>query len=145
MKWIGVACALVAAAGAGVASALPPSAGTVGGHVLVNPLSVALLVPSRPVKAGNDFQIRTEVGNAGTTALLGVSVSLVAPGALRLRDPATQVLARVGPGIDRRVHWDACSTTVGSYIVIAHASTGPLTAESTGQLIQITSARRPAC
>jgi hypothetical protein len=65
--------------------------------------------------------------------------------ALVLRNPGTQALARVGPGVDRRVRWDACTTSEGNYVVMARATVGPFTAESSGELVQITSARRPSC
>lgn len=137
-------CTLVLALAAGAAYASGPS-GTVQVRVVVNPLSVAVLVPPGSVKAGKDFRIRAEVTNAGSSTVQNVSVRLLAPQALVLRDPATQVLPRVGPGVDRRVRWDACSTTAGGYVVMARATAGALTAESTGQLVQITPANRPRC
>jgi hypothetical protein len=63
-----------------------------------------------------------------------------------LRDPGTQVLPRVGADVDRRLRWDACSTTAGGYVVMARAAAGPFNAESRGELVQvITSSQRPTC
>lgn len=144
MRRLALACALLVALAAGIAHASGDT-GTVTGRVLVNPLSVEVFVPTDPVRAGRRFRIRAEVVNAGSSRLRDVSVALLANPSLVLYDPVTQVLARVGPGRDRRVRWDACSTTAGGYVVMARAETIQFTAESTGQLVQITDVRRPAC
>jgi hypothetical protein len=146
VKHAALLCALCAAVAAGVAraAAAPPS-GTITARVLVSPLSVSVLVPASPVKAGQDFRIRADVTNAGSTALQNVAVTLVASSALTLRDPVTQVLARVGAGVDRRARWDVCTTTAGGYVVMVRATAGPFAAGSAGELVEVTSAKRPAC
>jgi hypothetical protein len=117
----------------------------VQGRVLVNPLSVVVLVQQDPVKVGRDFRIRAEVTNAGSSALQNVAVTLLAPQALVLRDPLTQVLPRVGPADVRGVKWDACTPAAGGYVVMARATVGPFTVESAGWLVQIELAKRPSC
>jgi hypothetical protein len=146
VKRTAVLSLLCVALAAGVASATtgPPS-GTVTGRVLVNPMWVALVVPSGPVDAGKNFKVRATVTNAGGTALQNVAVTLVAPAALSLRDPATQQVARIGPGGAATVKWDACSTATGGDVLLARAATGPFVAESTGQLVQIAQAKKPKC
>ncbi len=104
-----------------------------------------MLVPSDPERTGRNFRIRADVTNWGSTVLRNVAVTLVSPPQLVLRDPRTQVLPRVGAGVDRRTRWDVCTTTAGGYVVMARATVGPFTAESPGQLVQVTSARRPTC
>jgi hypothetical protein len=145
VKYAGVVWAVSAALAAGAASASGSPSGAVQARVLVNPLSVVVLVPSDPVKAGRNFRIRAEVTNASSSALRNVAVALVAPQALVVRDPATQVLPRVGPGADRRARWDACTTAAGGYVVMARATVGLFTSESAGQLVQVESAQRPSC
>jgi uncharacterized membrane protein len=130
-------CALLGAIAAGVARADPPGSGFVSGRVLVNPLYITVLVPSTPVRTGRDFRIRAEVDNAGSTALQDVAVTLVRPTGLVLRDPARQVLPRVGPGRDRRVRWDVCARNAGSYVVMARAASGAFTSESSAEIIQV--------
>ena len=146
MKHAALLCALCAVVAAGVAhaAAAPPS-GTIAARVLVSPLSVSILIPGNPVKAGKDFRIRADVANDGSTALQNVAVTLIAPSALTLRDPVTQVLPRVGAGVDRRARWDACTTAPSGYVVMARATAGSFTAESAGELVDVASARRPAC
>jgi hypothetical protein len=145
MKGAGLACALGAALVAGAASASGPPSGTVQGRVRVSPLSVAVVVPSDPVKVGKDFRIRAEVTNSGPSALQNVAVTLLAPQTLVLRDPATQALPRVGPAEVRGIRWDVCTTTPGDYVMMSRATAGAFSVESTGQLVQITSAKRPSC
>jgi hypothetical protein len=140
-----LACALCSGLVAGAASASGPRSGSVQGQVRVNPLSVVVVVPADPVKAGKDFRIHAQVANAGASAVQNVAVTLVVPPALVLRDPVTQTLPRMGPAEVRTVHWAACSTTVGVYVVMARAISGPFTAESAGQLVQIRPATRPSC
>ena len=82
MKYAGVVWAVSAALAAGAASASGSPSGAVQARVLVNPLSVVVLVPSDPVKAGRNFRIRAEVTNASSSALRNVTVALVAPQAL---------------------------------------------------------------
>jgi hypothetical protein len=114
--------------------------------VLVNPLSVVVVVaPPSPIKAGQAFRIQALVANAGPATLQNVAVSVVAPSPLVLRDPATQVLPRLGPVTARTIGWGVCTTTPGGYIVMARATSGPFTSESTGQLVQIAPVKRPSC
>lgn len=146
MRFAALACALCAALVAGAArGAQGPPSGAVQGRVLVNALSVVLEVPTDPVKAGRDFRIRAHVTNAGSVAVENVRVSLVSPPGLRLSDPRTQTLPRIGPGAERTVRWGACSRIVGNYIVIARATEGLFTVESAGQVVQIVSANNPSC
>jgi hypothetical protein len=127
----------------GVARATGPPSGIVQARVLVNPLSVAVLVPPDPQKVGKDFRIRAEVTNAGPTSVQNVAVTLLAPQSLVLRAPATQSLPLVPPAATRGVRWDACTTTAGGYVVMARATAGPFTVESTGQLVRIASTNKP--
>jgi hypothetical protein len=133
-----IAVAVASAAQAG-------GSGSITGRVMASPLSVEIIVPADPVRAGRRFRIRAEVVNSGSTALRNVDVSLVRPGAIVLYDPVHQVLNRVGPGRDKRVGWDACSTTPGSYVVLVRAASSPFTAESAGAVVRITDVRRPTC
>jgi hypothetical protein len=146
VKHAALLCALCAAVAGGVARAAsgPPS-GTITARAVVSPLSVSVLVPASPVNAGKDFRIRADVTNTGSTALQNVAVTLVVPSALISRDPVTQVLPRVGEGVDRRARWDVCTTTMGGYVVMARATAGPFAAETAGELVDVTSAKRPAC
>jgi uncharacterized membrane protein len=146
VKRTAVLSLLVAAVAAGVASAATgPPTGTVTGRVLVNPLSIELLVPSGPVNAGKNFKVHATVTNDGPVALQNVSVTLVAPSSLTLRNPATQRVPRLSRGNTATLKWTACATVAGGYVVLARAATGPFVAESTSQLIQIAPARRPTC
>jgi len=138
-------CALGAALAAGVASAAGAPSGTVQAVVRVSPLSVAVVVPTDPVKVGKDFRIRADVTNAGSTAIQNVAVSLLAPQALTLRNPVAQTIPRVGPAEVRGVKWDACTTTAGGYVVMARATAGATIVESSGQLVQVTSPKNPTC
>jgi hypothetical protein len=131
-------------AGAAHAASGPPS-GTVAARVLVSPMTVTLLVPTAPVDAGKNFKLQATVANAAPTLLQNVGVSLVASNALTLRDPVTQRLASIAAGSFGRVQWDACATSLGGYVVLARATTGPFTSESSGQLVQVASARKPKC
>jgi hypothetical protein len=140
--------ALVLALGtalAAVASAAGSPSGTVQATVLVNPMSVAVVVPTDPQKTGKDFRVRADVTNSGASALQNVSVTLLAPPALVLRDPVTQVLPSVMPAQVRSVKWDVCTTSAGGYVLMARASVGPFTTESSGQVVQVTSAKRASC
>ena len=145
MRHASLICALCAALVAGGAGAAGPPSGTIQARLVVSPLSVAVLVPSDPVKAGKDFRIHAELANAGSSALQNVAVTLLTPQALILRDPVTQLVPRIGPAGARSVHWDACAATPGGYVVMARATAGPFTVESAGQLVQITSVKRSTC
>ena len=146
MKWTAALCAICAVLAAGVASAAtgPPS-GTVTGRLLVNPMSVALVLPSGPVAAGKNFKVRATVANAGAAALQNVAVTLVAPSSLALRDPATQHVAVIAPAGGASMKWDACATVSGGYILLARAIAGPFVSDSTGQLVQVAQAKKPTC
>jgi len=137
---------LVVALAAGVAGAAtgPPS-GSVTGRVLVNPMSIALVVPSGPVGAGNTFKVRATITNAGATPLQNVGVTLVAPSGLALGEPATQQVAQIGAASSSTVQWAACSTTGGGYVLMARATTTPYVAESTAQVVQVVQAKKPSC
>ena len=145
MKLAAIVCALCAALVGGAASASAPPSGSVQGRVLVNPLVVTLAVPTGAVKAGQSFRIQALVANIGRTTLQNVAVTLVVPQPLVLRDKATQAFSSLGPAQVRAVAWSACTTTPGGYIVMARATAGPFTSESTGQLVQIAPANRPRC
>jgi hypothetical protein len=140
-----VACAVSVVAAAASAHAAGSPSGTVQGRVVVNPLSTAAFVPSGLVKAGQDFRLRAEVTNAGSSVFRNVAVTLVVPQALVLREPATQVLPRLGAIDMRAVNWEACVTAGGGYVVIARATAGSFTVESKGQLVQVTAAKQPRC
>jgi hypothetical protein len=140
----GLICALLAVLCTGAASSAAPG-GSIGGHVLVSPIRVGVDVPDRTPKAGTSFNVRAHVTNDGTTALTGVTVQLVVPGALVLQDPATQTLPRIGPGGTRNASWKACSTVAGNYVVLARAQFGPFVVESTSAVVSIRDARRPTC
>jgi hypothetical protein len=133
-----IAVAVASAAQAG-------GSGSITGRLVASPLSVEVMVPTDPVRAGRQFRIRAEVVNSGSTPLRNVDVSLVRDSAIVLYDPAHQVLNRVAPGRDKRVGWDACSRTPGSYVVLVRAVSSPFTAESAGALVRITDVRRPTC
>jgi len=145
MRNAALCCAICAAVLASAAGGTGPPSGTVLARVLVSPLSVTVVVPAEPPKVGRDFWIRAEVANAGSSAVQNVAVTLLAPQALLLRDAATQVLPQVRAAEIRSVRWDACATTTGGYVVMARATAGPFTAESPGQLLQLTAAKRPSC
>lgn len=138
---------LAAAFAAGIAhAATGPPAGTVSARVFVNPLSVAVLVPAQPVKAGRDFRIRAEVGNAGPVPVFAVPVTLVAPSGLVLRDPATTSLARIDAGGTRVARWDVCARAAGGYVVLAQAGAGTSAVESLAEVVEIDRAvKRPDC
>ena len=147
MRTAAVICGLCAALAAGVArGASGPFAGSVAARVIVSPLAVTVVVPSGPVNAGKDFRIRADVSNLGRTPLTNVAVSLAAPSALVLRDPATQATSRIGAGGSAKTTWDACTTSPGGYVVLARAIAGAFTAESLGQLVQVVKAKKkPSC
>jgi hypothetical protein len=130
---------------AAVASAAGSPSGTVQATVLVNPISVAVVVPPDPQKTGKDFRVRAEVTSSGASALQNVVVTLLAAQALVLRDPVTQVLPSVMPAQVRSVKWDACTTSAGGYVLMARVSVGAFTTESSGQVVQVTSAKRASC
>jgi hypothetical protein len=140
-----VACAVSVVAAAASAHAAGSPSGAVQGRVLVNPLSAAVFVPSGLVKAGQDFRLRAEVTNASSSVFRNVAVTLVVPGALVLREPATQVLPRLGAVDVRGVNWEACTATAGGYVLIARATAGSFTVESKGQLVQVMAAKQPRC
>jgi hypothetical protein len=143
MRRLALVCAAVAVAAVGAAQT--GSSSSITGRVLVSPLSVSVLVPTDPVRAGREFRIRAEVVNAGSVAVHEVEIRLVRDPAIVLYDPVRQVLDRVGPGRDRRVTWDACARRPGSYVVLVRATTAALQAESAGAVLEITDARRPTC
>jgi hypothetical protein len=138
---VGAACVFFAAPGA---RADPPRSGTVDARVLVNPIAVVLVAPSS-VPAGTRFPIGAAVANLGRTPVQNVAVTLVAPPGLVLRSPATQVVPRLGARSVRGLLWTACSTTPGSYIVLARAVSGPYAAESVSRLVNVTATARPRC
>jgi hypothetical protein len=144
VKYVTVLVALCAVLAVGAApNAQGAASGGVEGRVLVNPLSVVLRGPPDPVRAGRDFRLRAEVTNAGSTTFSNVPVTLVAPAALTLREPATQTIPRIRQSDTRRAHWNACTTTVGNYVLVARVTVGPFTAESAAQVVQVVAANRP--
>lgn len=151
MKRAAVLSLLCAALAAGVASAAtgpPTPIRSVTGRVLVNPMWVALVVPSGPVDAGKNFKVRVTVTNLGGTPLQNVAVTLVAPSSLALKGPATQQVATIAAaGGAATVQWNGCSTVTGGEVLLARAASGPFVAESTGELVQIAQAKKkkPKC
>lgn len=137
---------LAAALAAGVAHAASgPPGGTVGARVVASPLTVEVVVPAGPVRAGKDFRIRAVVGNAGPALLTGATVSLLAPAGLVLRDPVTQPVRPLDPFATRTVRWDVCAPAPGGYVVLARAVLGAYVAESTAGVVLVTPAKRAGC
>ena len=145
MRPMALAALLGTTVAAWAASAAGQPTGTVRAQVRVNPLSVAVVVPTDPPKVGKDFSIRANVSNAGSTPQQNVAVTLVAPQALVLREPVTQTIPRIGQVEVKGVRWNACTTVAGGYVVMARAIAGPFTAESLGQIVQVKPAKSPAC
>lgn len=143
MRRLALLSAIVAVGAASVAQT--GASTSITGRVLANPLSVEVIVPPDPVRAGREFRIRAELVNSGSTALRNVEMRLERDSAIVLYDPVRQVLDRVGPGRDRRVVWDACSRRPGSYVVLVRATADPFTAESPAEVVEITDVRRPTC
>ena len=133
-------CVLLAALAAGAARA-DDSEG-ITGHVTVNPLSVALVVPADPVRRGRWFRVTAEVTNNGSRRLDDVRVTLIRPQGLRLDGPARQTIARIPPGETRRANWQACSNTPGNYVLLARAEIGTFSADSPAAVVEITPSNR---
>ena len=145
MKHAALGCALCAVLVAGAASAAGPPSGTVRGRILVDPLAVNVFVPAGPMKAGKDFAIRASVANTGPNVVENIAVTLVVTPVVVLRQPPTQVVRRLGRASVADVLWDACAAGAGGYVVMARASSGPFTVESTGQVVQVTAVKKAAC
>jgi hypothetical protein len=144
VRFAGLICALLAVLCTGAASSASPG-GTIGGRVLVSPIRVDIDVPDRTPKAGTRFNVRAHVTNDGSTALNGVAVRLVAPAALVLYDPVVQTLPRIGPGGVRSASWKACSAAAGNYVVLARATLGASSTDSTSAVVGVREAKRPTC
>jgi hypothetical protein len=140
MRRLALVCAVLAVSAASAAQA--GDSGSITGRVLVNPLSVEVTRPDDPLRRGRWFRVVAQVTNGGATRLDGVAVTLARPPALLVQGPATQTIPRIPARASRRVYWEACSNTPGSYVVLARATVGPFSAESKGVLVQIISSNR---
>ena len=140
MRWIALV-GVVLVAGATSAAEADDSGGVVG-TVKASPLAVEMTRPDEPIRRGRWFRVVARVTNEGPTRLEDVAVRLVRPQQLRLDGPTTQTIQRIPARESRRVDWDACSNSPGSYVVLARAQDGPFVAESPGVVVQITPSNR---
>lgn len=140
MKRLALLCATLAVSAVSVAQ--DGDSSSITGRVLVNPLTVEVTRPDEPLRRGRWFRVVAQVTNGGPSRLDSVAVTLVRPPALLLQGPATQTIPRVPARSSRRVNWETCSNTPGSYVVLARAEVGPFTAESPGSVIQILPSNR---
>ena len=140
MRWVVLACVALVAGAAGAARA--GDSGSILGTVAASPLAVEVTRPDEPLRRGRWFRVVARVANGGPVRLEDVSVRLVRPQQLRLAGPATQTIARIPARESRRVDWEMCSNTPGSYIVLARAQAGSFGAESPGAVVQILPSNR---
>jgi hypothetical protein len=140
VRWIAVVVVALVVGATGSAQA--DDSGRVVGTVRASPLAVEVTRPDEPLRRGRWFRVVARVSNSGPTRLEDVTVRLVRPPQLMLADPAMQVIPRIPARESRRVDWEVCSNTPGSYVVLARAQDGPFTAESPGAVVQILPSNR---
>jgi uncharacterized membrane protein len=135
MKLLTLACAALAALVAGAARGADVQG--VVGSVTANPLTVELTTPAEPIKRGRWFKVLVQVSNAGAMQFDDVTVTLVHPQGFQLDRKAEQTIARLPAFGSKPAKWEACSSTAGSYIVLARAEAGAFVSESPAQVVQI--------
>jgi len=107
------------------------------GSVTVNPLSVEVTLPTDPIKTGRWFRINALISNAASTPFDNVVVTLVHPAALQLGSKDTQTIPRVPALGSKPAKWDACSSTPGSYVVLARAEVKAYVSESSAKVVSV--------
>ena len=140
MRWIALVGVALAVGAAGAARAADDA--SVRGTVGVNPLSIVTLVSDTQVRRGELFVVAATVSNAGPIRLDDVTVTLVRAPAIRTLPGPTQILGRLPPRSTRVALWLACSNATGGFVLVTRAAAGPTVAESTGQIVHVTSSRR---
>jgi hypothetical protein len=122
-------------------------AATVTASVAVNPLSVELEVPSRPLTVGQQIQIQAAVRNLGTEPLQEVVATLrVSEVSVHAYD-LSQTLDALAGQQQTRARWKLCGETPGNYMLLVHVTAtlggSPIEATSAARLLTVAETRRP--
>lgn len=129
-----VAAALLLALGLAT-GAHAAGSGTIKAAVRANPLSVSLSIAPGQVAAGAPATATATVRNLGTAALSTVAVTLRADPTLTVANATKSIASLAGLG-SAQLTWPVCSGGAGSFLLVAAATAGAFTAESTAQLLQ---------
>jgi hypothetical protein len=120
-----------------VGAARAAGGGSISGTVVATPLALAISLSSTSVPSGSQFSATASVSNLGTSSLSNVDVTLQADS--NIAGASTKRLASIAGGSTVSVTWQLCSLAPGSYVLLTKGQSGSFSAESSAQLLQITS------
>jgi uncharacterized membrane protein len=116
------------------------------GTVVVSPLQIALELSASEAALGSNVRARATVSNLGPAPISQLSVTLrVDTAGLQVKGDPTQVISRLRPGQSGTVAWTVCGTQVGTYVLMASASSGGVTLDSDAHLLVVFQSRKSRC
>jgi hypothetical protein len=120
-----------------VTGAHAAGSGSITGAVVPNPLKVSLALSSSNAVVGTQITAVVTVQNLGVAPLSNVTVTLNGDPNIAIAGGDTRTLGTVAGTGSGQVSWQLCAVASGGYVVLAKATAGALTTESTAQLLNI--------
>jgi hypothetical protein len=127
-----VLVALVLVGGANAAGS-----GSVVGSVLANPLRISLTLSSSTTAVGGAVSATATVFNVGGTSVNNVAVVLTGDVNVAVAGGDTRTIVAIPGNATATVGWSLCPLLPGSYVVLATARSATFSADSQGQLLNV--------
>jgi hypothetical protein len=120
------------------ATARGADSGTLSGTVVANALGINLAVSPAQIAVGGSATATATARNFGSLQLTNVEVTLRADPGIAVGGGATRSLGPLGGTASASTSFPLCALAAGNYLLVASATSGPFTAESPAQLLQVT-------
>jgi hypothetical protein len=132
-----VAMLLLALAGGAQAG----TGGSISGRIVANPLDVRLTLATSQTQVGTRFAAGATVRNIGARSLANVTLALRADPAVVVTPSAPWALGTLAGGATTAGAWILCGSSPGNYVIVARATGGGFTGDSSARVVSVAAGR----
>jgi uncharacterized repeat protein (TIGR01451 family) len=118
---------------------------SIDASVQVAAFSVQLTLSASTARVGDTVRAEATVTNLGKTRITGLVVELrVDSAGIRLKS-SSSTIGKLQPGRAATVSWSLCAGQQGNYLILARATSGGVSVDSTARLLSVSGTRRSGC